>query len=100
MLAPTRRPAPSTRSAPRSSWRTTVAGSIVSPSARADELGVEAEGYDVLFAPGFTTSALGELSGRGVGLSAVRDDLAQVGYAISVESAPGEFTRFTVAPRI
>ncbi len=44
---------------------------------------------EVIFTPGFTTSAAaGGLAGRGVGLGAVRAELASVGYEIKVFSMP------------
>jgi chemotaxis protein histidine kinase CheA len=46
-----------------------------------------------------TAATLTELSGRGVGLSAVETDLARVGYAVSVATRDGGGTRFTIQPR-
>lgn len=40
-----------------------------------------------------------ELAGRGVGLSAVEEDLARVGYAVSVALRQGGGTRFEIRPR-
>jgi two-component system chemotaxis sensor kinase CheA len=40
-----------------------------------------------------------ELAGRGVGLSAVEEDLARVGYAVSVAMRDGGGTRFEIRPR-
>lgn len=52
---------------------------------------------ELIFAPGVSTrDRPDDLAGRGVGLDAVRADLARIGYAVSVESEPGRFTRFTV----
>jgi two-component system, chemotaxis family, sensor kinase CheA len=40
-----------------------------------------------------------DLAGNGVGLGAVRDDLEQVGYKVSVSSQPGQGARVRIAPR-
>jgi two-component system chemotaxis sensor kinase CheA len=45
-----------------------------------------------------TTPAPTELAGRGVGLSAVEEDLARVGYAVSVALRAGGGTRFEIRP--
>jgi two-component system chemotaxis sensor kinase CheA len=52
---------------------------------------------EVIFVAGVSTRGkVDDLAGRGVGLDAVRTDLARVGYTISVETEPGRFTRFTI----
>jgi len=38
------------------------------------------------------------MAGRGVGLYAVRAELASVGYVVEVLSRPGELTKFTMKP--
>ncbi len=49
---------------------------------------------EIIFKPGFTTAAVvGGLAGRGVGLGAVRAELASVGYEIKVYSMPLMSTR-------
>lgn len=72
---------------------------------RAKELGVDVSGRnhhsltELVFVAGLTTvPGAGSLAGRGVGLGAVRDDLARVGYKIDVASEPGKYTRFTIVP--
>ncbi|HTQ41653.1 MAG TPA: HAMP domain-containing protein [Polyangiaceae bacterium] len=72
---------------------------------RAKELGLDVSGRnnhsltELVFVAGLTTvPAAGTLAGRGVGLGAVRDDLARVGYRIDVASEPGKYTRFTLCP--
>lgn len=72
---------------------------------RATELGVDVSGRgrhsltELVFVAGLSTvPGAGTLAGRGVGLGAVRDDLARVGYRIDVTSEPGQYTRFTLAP--
>lgn len=55
----------------------------------------EAELFDFLFLPGFTTAqSLTQVSGRGVGLDAVKTMVQEVGGHVRVESAPGEGTAF------
>lgn len=45
----------------------------------------------LIFAPGFSTAAsLSDLSGRGVGMDAVRASIAQLGGRVEVENRPGE----------
>ncbi|HEY9811258.1 MAG TPA: hybrid sensor histidine kinase/response regulator [Halomicronema sp.] len=54
-----------------------------------------AELYEFLFWPGFTTtSQVGELSGRGVGLDVVRNNLRSVRGLVKVDSRPGKGTSF------
>lgn len=48
---------------------------------------------ELLFAPGFSTAEqVGDLSGRGVGMDAVRDKIRRLGGEVFVTSAPGEGT--------
>jgi chemotaxis protein histidine kinase CheA len=47
-----------------------------------------------------TAQAPTELAGRGVGLSAVEEDLARVGYALSVATRESGGTRFEIRPRL
>lgn len=57
----------------------------------------EAEIVDLIFAPGFSTAAsVTELSGRGVGMDAVRTAVERVGGRASIESRPGEGTSVTL----
>lgn len=52
---------------------------------------------EALFHPGFSTrDDASVLAGRGVGLAAVRADLARLGYRVSVTWKTGERTRFVV----
>ena len=71
---------------------------------RAAELGIDARGFDdgevlqLLFRPGFsTTNEVTDVSGRGVGLDAVREGLAALRGRIEVASVPGEGTRFRIS---
>jgi len=53
----------------------------------------EANVIDLVFAPGFSTAAkVTELSGRGVGLDAVRTAVERVGGRVSIESRAGQGT--------
>lgn len=55
------------------------------------------EVFDFLFLPGFTTtSAVTEISGRGVGLDVVQRMVQAASGSISVSSEPGEGTVFTL----
>jgi two-component system chemotaxis sensor kinase CheA len=57
----------------------------------------EEELIDLLFQPGFSTSPqINDLSGRGVGLDAVRATLAREGGSIGVLSRPGEGSTFVL----
>lgn len=52
----------------------------------------------LIFAPGFSTAReVGELSGRGVGLDAVRAAVAALGGQVSMSSTPGEGARFAIS---
>lgn len=52
---------------------------------------------NLIFEPGFSTAeAVSNISGRGVGLDVVRQNLERVGGSIKVASTPGEGTRFTL----
>jgi len=53
--------------------------------------------FALLFRPGFSTArAVSEVSGRGVGLDVVRENLAALGGRVSVTSTPGAGTTFEV----
>jgi two-component system chemotaxis sensor kinase CheA len=48
---------------------------------------------ELLFAPGFSTAAeIGDLSGRGVGMDAVRAKIRELGGEVTVTSVPGQGT--------
>ncbi len=52
---------------------------------------------EVIFHPGMTTSdAVTDLSGRGVGLDVVRNNVRSLGGNVEIYSRPGQGTRFTV----
>ncbi|MBD1875405.1 hybrid sensor histidine kinase/response regulator [Nodosilinea sp. FACHB-131] len=51
-----------------------------------------------LFEPGFSTAEqVSDLSGRGVGLDVVRDQMQRLKGTVTVQSAPGAGTRFTLS---
>lgn len=55
---------------------------------------------ELLFAAGVSTAEDGDaLAGRGVGLCAVREELADAGYSLAVESRTGRGARFVIAKR-
>lgn len=58
----------------------------------------EAELLSLIFEPGFSTSnEVTALSGRGVGMDVVRNNLTQIRGDISVDTAPGKGTTFTIS---
>jgi two-component system, chemotaxis family, sensor kinase CheA len=71
--------------------------------AKAAELGISVppEGAaELVFRQSVSTAeAVTDIAGRGVGLAAVRDELAKIGWAIAVESEPSRGTRFVVTRR-
>jgi two-component system chemotaxis sensor kinase CheA len=73
--------------------------------ARAQSLGLLAAGahatpeqlHELIFLPGMSTSeSVTDLSGRGVGLDVVRNNVRSLGGNIEVSSTPGRGTRFSV----
>jgi len=53
---------------------------------------------NLIFAPGFSTAAsVSNISGRGVGMDVVRQNVKDLGGRISIESHPGEGCVFTLA---
>lgn len=65
-------------------------------SAQADEMS-DAEVFELIFQPGFTTAEeVSEISGRGVGLDAVRAAVAGLAGSISIESEIGKGTTFVI----
>ncbi|PSR17643.1 hybrid sensor histidine kinase/response regulator, partial [filamentous cyanobacterium CCP3] len=54
--------------------------------------------YRYLFEPGFSTAQqISDLSGRGVGLDVVQDQLQRLKGTVTVQSVPGAGTRFTLS---
>jgi two-component system sensor histidine kinase and response regulator WspE len=65
-------------------------------SSRALSLSPE-EILEFIFLPGFSTSRVtSDISGRGVGLDAVRSTLEQIGGSVRVQSRPGQGTTFVL----
>src|ERR1043165_2429248 len=57
----------------------------------------EAQIHKFIFAPGFSTAAqVTAVSGRGVGMDVVRNNIDQIGGTIDVKSVPGEGSSFTI----
>ncbi|WP_274651526.1 chemotaxis protein CheA [Paenibacillus humicola] len=51
----------------------------------------------LLFAPGFSTAdKISDISGRGVGLDVVKSKISSLGGHISVDSVPGQGTKFSI----
>lgn len=56
------------------------------------------ETFALICAPGFSTAeTTSELSGRGVGLDAVKEKIEQLGGSVTISSEPGEGSRFVLA---
>jgi chemotaxis protein histidine kinase CheA len=68
--------------------------------AKAKELGIPtpaAGPAELVFSQNVSTAeSVSDIAGRGVGLAAVRAELAKIGWAISVQSEPSRGTRFVV----
>jgi two-component system, chemotaxis family, sensor kinase CheA len=57
----------------------------------------EAQIHKFIFTPGFSTAAqITSLSGRGVGMDVVKNNIDQIGGTIDVKSVPGEGSSFTI----
>lgn len=57
----------------------------------------DAEAYQLIFRPGFsTTEQTSQVSGRGVGMDVVKTNLAELNGTIDIDSTPGEGTRFSM----
>ncbi len=57
----------------------------------------DAEVFDFLFQPGFSTAeVVSDVSGRGVGMDVVKRNITALGGAIDVESRPGNGSTFTI----
>ncbi len=55
------------------------------------------EALELIFAPGFSTaSVITDISGRGVGMDVVRQNLAELGGRVEVDSRPGAGTSVTL----
>ena len=57
----------------------------------------DAEIYNFIFVPGFSTAArVTSISGRGVGMDVVRANIEQIGGTVDLQSDPGAGTKFTI----
>ncbi|WP_088889744.1 hybrid sensor histidine kinase/response regulator [Leptolyngbya ohadii] len=75
--------------------RRAIEGQIIPASAAANLK--PSELIDLLFEPGFSTAdRVSDLSGRGIGLDVVRDQIQALGGSVTVESRTGEGTQFTL----
>ena len=71
-----------------------IANGLVSPDAELSD----DEIHQLVFAPGFSTAAtVSNISGRGVGMDVVRQNVKDLGGRITIESTPGKGTTFTLA---
>ncbi|WP_115718887.1 chemotaxis protein CheA [Gallaecimonas mangrovi] len=63
---------------------------------RIDEFS-DAQIYDLIFAPGFSTAAaVSDLSGRGVGMDVVKRNISDLGGSVEITSKLGKGTRFRI----
>lgn len=71
-----------------------IANGLVAPEAQlSDE-----EIHQLIFAPGFSTAAtVSNISGRGVGMDVVKQNVKELGGRITIESVPGKGTTFSLA---
>ncbi|GGG48569.1 chemotaxis protein CheA [Pseudohongiella nitratireducens] len=57
----------------------------------------DAECFDLIFAPGFSTkSQISDVSGRGVGMDVVKTKISQLNGTIAIESRPGKGSRIEI----
>jgi two-component system chemotaxis sensor kinase CheA len=71
-----------------------IANGLVTPDAQLsdDEINL------LIFAPGFSTAAqVSNISGRGVGMDVVKQNVKELGGRITIESQPGKGTTFALA---
>ncbi|UYV14371.1 chemotaxis protein CheA [Porphyrobacter sp. ULC335] len=71
-----------------------IANDLVAPEA----LLSDDEINQLIFAPGFSTAAqVSNISGRGVGMDVVKQNVKELGGRITIESTPGKGTTFSLA---
>jgi Chemotaxis protein histidine kinase and related kinases len=71
-----------------------VENQLISPGTRP----AQAELQRLILLPGFsTTQNVSDISGRGVGLDVVRDQIHRIGGLIDISSSPGQGTTFTLS---
>jgi two-component system chemotaxis sensor kinase CheA len=75
--------------------RKAVEKGVLAPEAAA-AMG-EIAAFQLIFLPGVTTAArVSDVSGRGVGMDVVRNNIQNLQGTIDIESAPGEGTKFSI----
>lgn len=66
---------------------------IVAPDAELEDRQI----FDLIFAPGFSTAEkITDISGRGVGMDVVKQNIAKLRGKIEIDSTPGEGTTFRI----
>ena len=71
-----------------------IANGLVAPEAQLTDDDIN----QLIFAPGFSTAAqVSNISGRGVGMDVVKQNVKELGGRITIESAPGRGTTFSLA---
>ena len=59
---------------------------------------LDAEVFDLLFLPGFSTAEMvTELSGRGIGMDVVKNNVEKLNGSVEISSTPGQGTRIKIA---
>lgn len=71
-----------------------IANGLVAPEAQLSDEDI----HQLIFAPGFSTAAqVSNISGRGVGMDVVKQNVKELGGRITIESTPGKGTTFSLA---
>ncbi|WP_086608160.1 chemotaxis protein CheA [Erythrobacter donghaensis] len=71
-----------------------IANGLVAPEAQLSDDDIN----QLIFAPGFSTAAqVSNISGRGVGMDVVKQNVKELGGRITIESTPGKGTAFSLA---
>ncbi len=71
-----------------------IANGLVAPEAQLSDDDIN----QLIFAPGFSTAAqVSNISGRGVGMDVVKQNVKELGGRITIESVPGKGTTFSLA---
>jgi len=71
-----------------------IANGLVAPEAQLSDDDIN----QLIFAPGFSTAAqVSNISGRGVGMDVVKQNVKELGGRITIESTPGKGTTFSLA---
>jgi len=71
-----------------------IANGLVAPEAQLSDDDIN----QLIFAPGFSTAAqVSNISGRGVGMDVVKQNVKELGGRITIESTPGKGTTFALA---